>query len=211
MTTCISDINKAKFIKLANDLAIYFPEYLLHTPQGHWNVYFEHKTIPSKGFYLNPDNYKGKFTVSPRIIMKPYYSFGDVYNDKGDKVISPDVGFSIDREPSAIAKGINSRFMPDFEIYYKEWMGYWQKQHNYKCGKENTIKEVAALLNVEPAPAHASSDQLRETLNTYHSDNKGLKEYISSIRVSSSKSITIETNSLNMEQARKLIEFIKTL
>lgn len=211
MFTSTSDSNKQKFLALVNDLAIYFPDYLLYTPQGHWNVYFEHKSIPSKGFYLNPDNSKGKFTVSPKIVMTPHYSFSHVYNENGVQIESPSVGFSIDRPAEQIAKGIKSRFIPDFEIYYSAWMKHWNSCHDFKIGRDNAIKEVAQMIEVGPMEYEGCNKELRENLSTYHSNNKTLREYVSSVRVSSPTSIKIETQSLNIEQARKLINFIKNL
>lgn len=192
-------------------LAPYFPDYQLNIPEGHWNVYFEHKTEPSKGFYLNPDIYRGKFTVSPRIIKKPHHSFSEVYNDKGDRVHSPSVGFSVDREASAIAKGIKTRFMPDFEIYYEAWISYWQKQEDYKNGRNNAIREVAELIGATDLECIGHNGELREVLHTHSSNNENLKKNASTIRVSSKDSIHIEVSYLNMEKARKLIEFLKTL
>jgi hypothetical protein len=204
-----SDSNKEKFLKLANDLAIYFPDYLLHTPDGHWNVYFEHKSEPSKGFYLNPNNSTGKFTVTPRIIKHPHYSFG-VYQD-GNKVESPSVGFSI-READKIAAGIKTRFLIDFEIYYALWMKTWNDHNEYKNGKVNTIKAVAQLLEIPDMEIQGhNKGEYREKFGSYHSSNPSVKKIISDIYISSSDSIEIKTNYLSFEQVQKLVEFLKTL
>ena len=203
-----ADQNKEKFLRLANDLTIYFPDYLLHTPDGHWNVYFEHKTEPSKGFYLNPDNYSGKFKVSPKIIKQPHYSFS-VYNKDNVRLESPTAGFSIDRPAEAIAKGIKTRFFPDFELYYTEWIRCWQVQDDYKNGKENTIRALAEIVGVKAENGHTG--EIRENISLYYSPHANLKEYLSDIRVSSMDSIEIKTNYLTREKAIKLLEFIKTL
>lgn len=209
MTT--SDLNKQTFLKLANDLAIYFPDYLLHTPEGHWNVYFEHKTIPSKGFYLNPNNSTGKFTVIPKIVMTPNYGFGEVYTETGEKVIHPACGFSIDRPADKVAAGIKSRFIPEFENYYIAWMNQWKRNHDYKTNKDTAIKEVASLMEIGPVEyQNGSSKELREQFGTYHSKNEKLKEYVYQVRISSPDSIKIELD-LNMEKARKVIELLKNL
>jgi hypothetical protein len=204
------ETNKEKFLKLANDLAIYFPDYLLNTPEGHWNVYFEHKNEPSKGFYLNPNNSTGKFTVSPRIIKHPHYSFG-VYQDN-NKVNPPEVGFSI-REVDKIASGIKTRFLIDFEIYYALWMKTWNEHNDYRNGKVNTIKAVAELLELPETEIKSFNNkgEYRDRFATYHSGNDAVKRIVSDIYVSSSDSIEIKTNYLNIEQVRKLVEFVKTL
>jgi hypothetical protein len=203
--------NEEKFLKLANDLAIYFPDYLLHTPEGHWNVYFEHKSEPSKGFYLNPNNSTGKFTVSPKIVKTPHHSFSSVYNESGVKIESPTAGFSIDREAEAIAKGIKTRFMPGFEIYYAAWISYWQKQEDYKNGRNNAIREIAKVAEVGDLECVSHNGELREVIYTGHSANEKFRKNVSTIRVSSKDSIHVEVSYLNMDKARKLIEFLKTL
>lgn len=205
--------NKEKFLSLVASLIVYFPDYQIEKREDDISARFYSKNDPAKGFHLRPDVYKGKFEVSPWIKKTPDYRFYEVYDEKGVRIISPSAGFSIDRPVEQIAKGIKSRFIPEFEIYYAAWMKYWQKQHDYKCGKDAAIKEIAALVNVEPAPSIGSTsfaEELRETIHTYHSNNQNLKEYVSSIRVNSPESIKIEL-SVNMEKARKIIELIKNL
>ena len=202
------DSNKEKFFALAKALVIYFPDYELVTPEGHWNCYFENKSDRSKAFTLSPDNNKGKFTVSERIIGKPDHRF-DIYIGN-DKLNRPEVGFSIDRPAEKIADGIKKRFMPEFEVYFKLWTEKWNKIESAKNTKEAVIKEFALLLGGVDTVNHAHGG-IKENLSAYYSPHKNVKDYIREVYVSSPDSIEIKTNYLTEAQARKLIEFIKGL
>lgn len=202
--------NKEKFLTLIEFLSGFFSEYSTEDRESPFDsVRFFCKADPAKGFYIRSDFYRGKIEISVWIKKNPNYRFGDVYNEAREKISPPVVGFSIDRPAEQIAKGIKTRFFPDFEVYYAAWLKTWQINHDYKNGKENTIRELAEVLGVKAENSHTG--EIRESLSCYSSPHQGLKEYISDVRVSSSDSVEIKTQYLSKDKAVKLLEFLKTL
>lgn len=199
--------NKLNFIALVKNLAPFFPEYDLTIQEDHYcgSAYFTFKTDKSKGFLLFVRG--DKFEVSPDINKTPRHSF-DLYLNN-EKVNSPTVGFSINRPVEQIAKGIKTRFFPEFETYFKLWTEKWQSFQDYETAKRDTIREFAEILGADPQDYVRGN--LKESLNSYHSTSKGLKEFVSDVRISSPDSIEIKTNYLTKEKAKLLLEFIKTL
>jgi len=209
MPTCYEE--KAQFNSFATSLAVHFPDYNLIQEEGHWNCYFQNKNEPSKGFYLNPNRpTTGKFTVTPRIVKTPHFSIGNVYDVDDKRIESPSAGFSMDRPADQIAKGIKTRFIPDFEIYYSNWIRQWESNYNSAKARESTVEEIANSLELEDGLRY-SNGEVRPELNTYSSRNESLKKNVSKVYVSSANSIEITTSYLSNENAKKLIEFIKTL
>lgn len=206
MTT--TNINKQNFIALVKNLAPFFPEYDLTVQEDHYcgAAYFTSKTDKSNGFYLSVRG--DKFNVSPDINKTPHHSF-DVYVGN-DKLTAPTVGFSINRPAEQIAKGIKTRFIPDFEVYFKLWTEKWNQMENHENHKVAVIKEIAKILDVKDLNDTVRGG-VRENLSAYNSKNKGLKEYVREVNVSSPNYIEVKINSLNAEQAKKLLEFIKGL
>lgn len=200
--------NKLNFIALAKELAPYFPDYELTIQEDHYcgAAYFAFKADKSKNLFFLVDD--DKFTVSPGIYKKPHHSF-DVYVGN-DKLNPPRVGFSINRPAEQIAKGIKTRFMPEFEEYFRLCCEKWQSIEDHANDKAAVIKEFAEILGVKDIQNHVRGG-IRENLRTYESPNKNLKEFISDVRVSSADSIEIKTNCLTKEQPIKLFEFIKGL
>jgi hypothetical protein len=205
------DTNKAAFLSLVQSLAVHFPDYELNTPDGHRDVYFEHKTEKTKGFYLNPDNDKGKFTVSPRIIKQPHFSIGTIWDENNKQIESPSAGFSVSRPVEQIAKGIKTRFFPDFEIYYSNWIRIWNKNNDYQNGINSTVKEIASVADIDPSILESCNGDLRCEFSPHYSTNLSVTHLISKIFVSSANSVVITTGYLSKGNAKKLIEFVKTL
>jgi hypothetical protein len=204
-----TDLNKEKFVALVGALSVYFPDYQVEMKAEDVCARFAFKTDPAKGFWLRPDVYRGKFEITPYFKKLPNYSISEIYDKEGKKISPPSAGFSIDRPVEAIAKGIKTRFFPDFELYYSEWLNKWESSHKYKTGKEEVIKTLAEIVGVPAESGH--NGEIRENLSLYRSPHASLKEYLSDIRVSSPESIEIKTSYLNLEQAKKLLEFIKTI
>jgi hypothetical protein len=204
--------NEVTFRALCACLVSHFPDYNLIQEEGHWNCYFQNKNEPSKGFYLNPSLFNGRFTVTPRIIKTPHFSIGNVYDTDNKRIESPSVGFSVGRPADQVAKGIKTRFFPDFEIYYSHWIRAWDNQNNYKNGLENTSRALAAVMDIPASKMErASNGEIRSEFSAYWSTNERLRRNISKIFVSSEKSVQVTTDYLTTDQVMKLIEFLKTI
>lgn len=205
MTTI--NTNKQNFIALVKNLAPFFPDYDLTIQEDYYcgAASFTSKQDKSKGFWLSVRD--DKFNVSPHIIKTPRHSF-DLYVNN-EKVNSPTAGFSINRPAEQIAKGIKTRFFPDFEVYFKLWTEKWNQMENHENHKVSVIKEIAEILDADTTDYVRGG--IRENLSAYHSKNKGLKEYVREGNVSSPNYIEVKINSLNIEQTKKLLEFIKGL
>lgn len=206
-----TDSNQNKFNILISAIANSFPGYKLIRKENHWNVYFENIDDPCLGFYICPDNYRGKIEISTR-----YYKDNkvtretEIYRNNG-YISSISIGFSIDRNPEDIVKGIYKRFMPDFLEIYKIVKEKWLAEDNYKNGRENATREIYKALEIEMDKIERYNGELRCEFSPYHSKNDKLKKIISSIYVSSGDLIQIKTDYLPLEKGLKLIEAIKNL
>lgn len=205
------DINIEKFDKICSQIiergTALFPEYAISLREGYNCIDFINKNDSRIKFVLKLNTYSGKINVYAAFYNKNrFVNINQIYVNN-QPATDPECGFSIDRTPDAIIKGIQTRFLPSFNIIAKAFIEQLDKETKSLEDKNQTLREVCAALNMQPQKDYLTKDSL------YHfvpSNDKDL-EYIDSVSVLAGNAVKINIPCLPKKKALKVISLLRSL
>lgn len=178
-------------------------------PEGGLNRYarITHPTIGQGSLWIEEGRTAGRVVVAvawPRGDEAQgwqIFTVNQMYRKPEETKIS-EISVSASKSPEQIAKDIKRRLLADAEALYQEAYSTMIGDRNWKSARVNAIIEIADVVGKTPGHGVREND-LRG--HFYFNNVEG------QVEVRSASNIKIEYDARNVEQAKKIIEFLKTL
>lgn len=188
-------------------------EMIARQMSGKWKAY------PHDGDYYCP-----RFEIKSIGVGRPY-AFSLIVDDYGNKgrtkvsgtypkhfshntkpygKTSPTITFASDREPKALSKDIERRFLPEYKAYYKAWEANQSRSTWDKIEKDSVVEKLIHASNgtLYKSPLY---DELYSTKLYTTTETKTYPSLTATVR---KDSVDMDIGSLTIEQAETLIKLL---